>query len=80
MQTWLHQVMQSDAIQGFGGTSAHRKLDRAFGDIQSVAEKDKDGRAIYHEELHRRTHALFGTLITEKVAGRIGLGQPGEST
>ena len=68
------------AIRGFGGTSARLKPDRAVGDIQSVDGKDNDGRAIYHAELHRRTHALFGTLLTEEVAGRIGLGQPGEST
>ena len=67
------------AIWGFGGTSVSLKLDRAFGNIQSVDRKENDGRAIY-EELHRRTHALFGTLITEEMARRVGFSQPGEST
>ena len=67
------------AIWGFGGTSGHLKLDRAFGNIQSVDGKDNDGRAVY-EGLHERTHMLFGGLITEEIAGRIGLGQPGGST
>ena len=67
------------AIWGFGETSARLKLDRAFGNIQSVDGKDNDGRSVY-EGLHRRTHALFGNLITEEMAGRIGLSQPGEST
>ena len=67
------------AIWGFGGTSGHLKLDRAFGNIQSVDGKDNDGRAVY-EGLHERIHALFGDLITEEIAGRIGLSQPGGST
>ena len=67
------------AIWGFGETSARLKLDRAFGNIQSVDGKGNDGRAVY-EELHERTHALFGNLITKEIAGRIGLSQPGEST
>ena len=65
------------AIWGFGETNARLKLDRAFGNIQSVDGKDNDGRAMY-EGLHRRTHALFGNLITEEMTGRIGLSQPGE--
>ena len=67
------------AIWGFGATSARLKLDRAFGNIHSVGGNDSDGRAIY-DGLHRRTHRLFGNLITEKIAGRIGLNQPGKST
>ena len=67
------------AIWGFGEISARLKLDRAFGNIQSVDGKNNDGRAVY-EGLHRRTNALFGNLITEEMAGRIGLGQPGEAT
>ena len=67
------------AIWGFGETRTRLKLDRAFGNIQSVDGKDKDGRAVY-EELHGRTHALFGNLITEGMARRIGLGRKGELT
>ena len=67
------------AIWGFGETNARLKLDRAFGNVQSVDGKDNDGRAVY-EGLHRRALALFGNLITEEMAGRIGLSQPGEST
>ena len=67
------------AIWGFRGTSPRLKLDRAFGNIRSVDGKGSDGRAVY-ERLHRRTLALFGNLITEEMAGRIGLSQPGEST
>lgn len=67
------------AIWGFGATSAHLRLDRAFGNIHSVDRNDSDGRAIY-DGLHRRTHRLFGNLVTEKIAGRIGLNQPGKST
>ena len=52
---------------GFGETSARLKLDRAFGNLQSVDGKDNDGRA---EGLHGRTHALFGGLITEDMVGR----------
>ena len=67
------------AIWGFGKANARLKLDRAFENIQSVDGKDNDGRTVY-EGLHERTHALFGNLITEEIAGRIGLSQPGEST
>ena len=67
------------AIWGLGKTSVRLKLDRAFGNIQSVDGKGEDGRAVY-ERLHERTHALFGSLITEEIADRIGLSQPGEST
>ncbi len=73
----IHVV--TTAIWGFGETSARLKLDRAFENIQSVDGKDDDGRAVY-EGLHERTHMLFGNLITEEIAGRIGLSQPGEST
>ena len=58
------------AILGSGEASARLKLDRAFGNIQSVDGKDKDGRVVY-DGLHRRTRALFGSLITEEIAGRI---------
>ena len=77
----IHPVIQvtTTAIWGFGGTSPRLKLDRAFGNIQSVDGKDNDGRAVY-DGLHGRTLALFGSLITEEIAGRIGLRQPGEST
>lgn len=67
------------AIWGFGATSARLKLSRAFGNIQSVDGKDNDGRAIY-DGLHQRTHTLFGSLITDDVAGRIGLSDPRELT
>lgn len=67
------------AIWGFGATSATLRLDRAFGNIHSVDRKEDDGRDVY-DQLHRRTHALFGTLITEEIAERIGLGHLGEST
>ena len=67
------------AIWGFGETRTRLKLDRAFENIQSVDGKDKDGRAVY-EGLHGRTHALFGNLITEEMARRIGLSQQGELT
>ena len=66
------------AIWGFGATSTRLNLDRAFGSIHAVGDK-RDGRAIC-ESLHGRTHALFGSPITEGVAARIGLNQPGEST
>lgn len=66
------------AIWGFGETSARLNLNRAFGSIHSVGD-NSDGRAIC-ESLHARTHALFGSLITEDVAIRIGLRQQGEST
>lgn len=66
------------AIWGFGATSAHLRLDRAFGNIHPVDRNDSDGRSIYGG-LHQRTHRLFGNLITEKIAGKIGLNQPGES-
>ena len=77
----VHPVIQvtTTAIWGFGGTSARLKLDKAFGNIQSVDGKDSDGRSVY-DGLHGRTHALFGSLIVEEVASRIGLSQPGEST
>ena len=67
------------ATWGFGATSAALRLDRAFGNIHSVDRKESDGTDVY-DQLHRRTHALFGTLITEEIAERIGLVQPGEST
>ena len=77
----VHPVIQvtTTAIWGFGGTSARLKLDRAFGNIQSVDGKDSDGRAVY-DGLHGRTHTLFGSLIAEEIASRLGLSQPGEST
>ena len=78
----IHPIIQAvtTAIWGFGKTSVRLKLDRAFGNIPFVDGKDNDRRAVY-EELHGRTHALFGNLITEEIAGRIGLRhQPGEST
>lgn len=77
----IHPIIQvtTTAIWGFGGTGGPLKLDRAFGNIQPVDGKDNDGRSIY-DELHRRTHTLFKALITEEIAGRIGLRQPGEST
>ena len=77
----IHPIIRvtTTAIWGLGGTSGCLKLDRAFGNIQSVGGKDNDGRAVY-EGLHRRTNALFGNLITEEMAGRVGLSQPGEST
>ena len=65
------------AIWGFGATSARLKLDRAFGNIHSVDGIESDGRAVF-DELHERTHARFASLITEEVAVRIGLSQPGE--
>ena len=70
----VHPIIQvtTTAIWGFGGTTPRLKLDRAFGNVQSVDGKDNDGRAVY-EGLHRRTLALFGNLITEEIAGRIGL-------
>ena len=71
--------VETTAIWGFGATSARLNLDRAFGNIHSVDGKDSDGRAIY-DGLHGRNHRLFGNLITEEIAGRIGLSQPGEST
>lgn len=67
------------ATWGFGATNAPLRLGRAFGSIQSVDRKESDGRDIY-DRLHRRTHALFGTLITEEVAERIGLDKLGESS
>ena len=77
----IHSIIRvtTTAIWGFGGTSGHLKLDRAFGNIQPVDGKGNDGRAVY-EKLHERTHMLFGDLITEEIAGRIGLSQPGGST
>ena len=66
------------AIWGFGATSARLNLDRAFGSVHAVGD-NRDGRAIY-DSLHGRTHALFGNLITQDVAVRIGLSHPGEST
>lgn len=70
----LRPIVQvvTTAIWGFGATSARLKLGIAFGNIQSVDGKDNDGRAIF-DGLHQRTHALFGSLITDDVAGRIGL-------
>ena len=66
------------AIWGFGAASARLNLDRAFGSVHAVGD-NRDGRAIY-ESLHERTHALFGNLITEDVAVRVGFSHPGEST
>ena len=66
------------AIWGFGETSARLNLSRAFGPVHPVGN-DSDCRAIY-ESLHARTHALFGNLVTEDIAVRIGLSQQGEST
>ena len=67
------------AIWGFGETNARLNLDRAFGNVQPVDGKGSDGRAIY-DDLHQRTHALFGNLITEEIASRIGLNHPEELT
>ena len=77
----IHPIIRvtTTAIWGFGGTSDHLKLDRAFGNIRSVDGKGNDGRTVY-EKLHERTHMLFGDLITEEIASRIGLSQPGGST
>ena len=66
------------AIWGFGATNTRLKLDRAFGHIHSVDGDESDGRAVF-DQLHRRTHARFESLITEEIAVRIGLRQPGES-
>ena len=66
------------AIWGFGETTARLRLDRAFGSVHSVGGNESDGRAVY-DRLHRRVHALFGSLITEEIAKRIGLNRPGES-
>ena len=63
------------AIWGFGATSARLKLDRAFGNIHSVGGAERNGRAVY-DKLHDRTDALFGSLVTEEVATRIGLRRP----
>lgn len=65
------------AIWGFGETTPRLSLDRAFGKIHSVDGKASDGRAVY-DSLHRRLHALLEGLITEEIAERIGLSQPGE--
>ncbi len=67
------------AIWGFGETSARLKLDRAFGNIHSVDGNDSDGRVIC-DGLHRRTHALFGNLITEETARQVGMKQLGDPT
>lgn len=64
------------AIWGFGATSARLKLDRAFGNLHPVDGIDS-GRVVY-DALHGRTHARFDSLITEEIAVRIGLRQPGE--
>ena len=75
----IHPIIQvvTTAIWGFGDTDVCLKLDKSFDKIQSVDGKDNDGRAVY-DELHRRTHALFGNLITESIASRIGLSQAGD--
>lgn len=65
------------AIWGFGARSTRLNLDRAFGSVHAVGD-NSDGRAVY-EGLHRRTHALFESLITDDVATRIGLSHAGES-
>ena len=67
------------AIWGFGGATRPLRLERAFGHIQSADGSDDDGRQVY-DELHDRVHALFGGLITEGIARRIGLTQPGDFT
>ena len=67
------------ATWGFGATNATLRLDRAFGNIHSVDRGASDGRAVYNK-LHTRTHALFGTLVTEEVAERIGLRQLKQAT
>ena len=67
------------AIWGVGATGARLRLDRAFGNIHPVGGSDGNGRSVY-DRLHERTHTLFGSLITEEIAGRIGLNQPGELT
>ena len=67
------------AIWGVGATGARLRLDRAFGNIHPVGGSDGNGRSVY-DRLHERIHTLFGSLITEEIAGRIGLTQPGELT
>ena len=55
------------------------KLDGAFGNVQSVAGNDRDGRVVY-DNLHGRTHDLFRTLITKEIAQRIGLEEAKEQS
>lgn len=71
--------VETTAIWGFGKTEAHMRLDRAFRKTHSFGGNENDGRAVY-DGLHRRIHALFGGLITEEIAERIGMNQPGEQT
>lgn len=66
------------AIWGFGATGTPMRLDEAFQDGHSDIGNER-GRAVY-DDLHRRVHVLFGNLITKRVAERIGLNHPGEST
>lgn len=68
--------VETTAIWGFRETTARLRLDRAFGKIHSVDESESNGRSVY-DKLHRRIHALFGNLVTEDIAKRIGMNQPG---
>lgn len=67
------------AIWGFGNATARLRLDKAFGETHSVDGSESDGRAVY-DTLHQRIDALFRNLVTEEIATRIGMSQPGGTT
>ena len=69
--------VETTAIWGFGQSETRLKLNRAFDKIQEVDGEFTDGRAKYNE-LHGRVKLLFGTLISEELAGQIELQESGE--
>ena len=69
--------VETTAIWGFGQSETRLKLNRAFDKIQEVDGEFTDGRAKYNE-LHGRVKLLFGTLISEELAGQIKLQESGE--
>ena len=69
--------IETTAIWGFGMSTSHFNLTKAFENIQEVNGDGIDGR-IKYDELHERVKLLFGTLITENLADLIGLRKSGE--